>query len=645
MDFETLDWRTFPELLEDNGISWKVYQNEISMDTGFEGEEDAWLSNFTDNNLEFHKQYHIRLHRRHLDFLERMAASLPAEIEALRKKLDALPTGDPATENDRRLFAEKEKKWKALQEEMKTNNRAAWEKLSEREKDIHRKAFTTNEGDPDFHRLEELTYSDNGTERSMLVPKGDVLYQFRQDVNNGSLPTVSWLVAPQHFSDHPSSPWYGAWYVSEVLDILTRNPEVWKKTIFILTYDENDGYFDHVPPFVAPHSHKPGTGKVSEGIDTRTEFVTLEQEKERKGFPSAYDRESAVGLGYRVPLVIASPWSRGGFVNSQVFDHTSSLRLLEAFVSKKTGRPVMETNISSWRRTVCGDLSSAFRPYNGEPVPEPEFLSRNEVLESIHQAQFKKLPSDYKLLSPDAVARMREDLYSSPDMPRQEKGIRPSCALPYELYADGGLAADKKHFGIRFAAASEVFGSAASGSPFQVYAPGKYRMRNDPARFESVRTWSYAVKAGDRLEDRWPLAGFEQEQYWLRVYGPNGFFREFRGDAGDPLLDMACRYASAAGSKKALTGNISLRLRNLAPVPYTIEIRDNAYKTGSVKKILGKAGTASDRQVILLELSGSHQWYDFSVRVQGFERFGKRYAGRVETGRPGFSDPFMGGML
>jgi phospholipase C len=72
---------------------------------------------------------------------------------------------------------------------------------------------------------------------------------------------------PCNFSDHPGAPWYGAWYVSEVMDILTNKPEVWKKTIFILCYDENDGYFDHVPPYVVPHPGNPATGLVSEGID------------------------------------------------------------------------------------------------------------------------------------------------------------------------------------------------------------------------------------------------------------------------------------------------------------------------------------------------------------------------------------------
>src|SRR5690606_35796175 len=119
---------------------------------------------------------------------------------------------------------------------------------------------------PKYHQTETLNYLDGGEARPAKVPAGDVLYDFRKAVGSGNLPTVTWLVAPQKSSDHPSAPWYGAWYVSEVLDILTKNPEVWKKTIFILNYDENDGYFDHITPFVPPNPNDEREGKVSSGI-------------------------------------------------------------------------------------------------------------------------------------------------------------------------------------------------------------------------------------------------------------------------------------------------------------------------------------------------------------------------------------------
>jgi phospholipase C len=396
MDYGTLKWTTFPERLEALGIPWKCDQNEMSIDTGFRGEEDPWLSNFQDNPLEFFAQYDIQAHERHVQFLKTQAKTT-------------------------------------------TPNAAASNPL-------HRKAFDTNTGDPHYRELEASTYDDNGTQRTMNVPKGDILHQFRQDVSSGQLPTVSWLSAPENFSDHPSAPWYGAWYVSEVLDILTQHPELWKKTIFILAYDENDGYFDHVPPFTAPHPDRPATGKVSAGIDTRVDFVTLEQEKERNGFPEKFERESSIGLGFRVPLVIASPWTRGGWVNSQVFDHTSTLQFLEKFLSHKTGRTVTEPNISDWRRLVCGDLTSVFRPWHGEVVAQPEFLPRTTFLEGIHKAQFKKLPDTFKALTPEEIDTFSRTPSQSAHRTKQEPGTKPSCALPYQLQVDGTLSGDKTKF-------------------------------------------------------------------------------------------------------------------------------------------------------------------------------------------------------
>jgi phospholipase C len=640
-DFGTLDWTTFPERLEDNSISWKCYQNEISVGVGFEGEEDAWLANFTDNNLEFFKQYNVKLHNEHLIYLKKRLLQLPGLIEKQQTEINALPADDAKLLKLNKQLQQLTDELHAIQKDSPLLEAGAFDRLSEREKSIHLKAFSTNKADPEYHKLTTLKYNDAGTEREMQVPKGDVLYQFREDVKTGNLPTVSWLTASENFSDHPGAPWYGAWYVSEVLDILTKNPEVWKKTIFILTYDENDGYFDHIPPFVAPHSHKEGTGKVSGGIDTRVEFVTLEQELARDGFPTKYDRENAIGLGYRVPMVIASPWSRGGYVNSEVFDHTSCLQFLEKFINQKTGKKIKEENISDWRRTVCGDLTSVFRPYNGEKIPNPVFLAKDEFVEGIHKAQFKKLPSEFKQLTPDEVALIKKDAKASPYMPKQEKGIKPSCALPYQLYADGRLSEDRKSFEIRFKAADDVFGKQAAGAPFNVYAPGKYASFNDPHTMEDVRTWSYAVKAGDSLLDVWPLDAFENSNYHLRTYGPNGFYREFTGNVKDPGLLVDFRYQEA---DKKLTGNIVLTFSIYdTNMPLTVEVTDHSYGSGTKQMIVQQESFAP--QTMLLSLVKNHGWYDFSVKVKGFGSFEKRYAGRVETGNHSYSDPLMGGVI
>jgi phospholipase C len=169
------------------------------------------------------------------------------------------------------------------------------------------------------------------------APKGSPLYskavlrgpegQFEYDARNDQLPAVSWIIPTSFQSEHPDHmPADGAAFVASKIDAIAANPDVWAKTVFILNYDENDGIFDHV----APPSPPAGTAR---------EFVN--------GLP--------IGGGFRVPCILISPWTSGGWVCSQPFDHTSVLQFLEQF----TG--VREANISDWRRSTFGDLTSAFR--------------------------------------------------------------------------------------------------------------------------------------------------------------------------------------------------------------------------------------------------------------------------------------------
>ncbi len=172
---------------------------------------------------------------------------------------------------------------------------------------------------------------------------GDALYErglkarpagaFEADARAGKLPKVSWIIPTSTASEHPKyRPADGAAFIASKINAIAENPEVWSKTAFILNYDENDGLFDHVVPPLPP------TG-------TTDEFVG--------GLP--------IGGGYRVPCIVVSPWTVGGWVATEQFDHTSCLRLLERF----TG--VREPNISQWRRDTFGDLTSVFRSPGGRP--------------------------------------------------------------------------------------------------------------------------------------------------------------------------------------------------------------------------------------------------------------------------------------
>jgi phospholipase C len=618
-------WKTYPERLEENNVSWKIYQNDISVDSLMTGEEDYWLNNFTDNPIEFFKQYNVKLSERYINFIEKKSASLPAEIGVLEKKLAAKSASNKDYKEIQDQLKQRNEQLEKVTKEKVIYTREKYNQLSTFEKNIHEKAFTSNMKDPHYHDLEPLKYKDGEIDREINIPKGDVLYQFREDVEKGNLPTVSWIVAPEAFSDHPGSAWFGAWYVSEVMAILTKNPEVWKKTILVLTYDENDGYFDHLPPFVAPNPHDAATGKTSPTIDTKVDFVTMAQEQATRTDKKNM-REGPIGIGYRVPMVIASPWSRGGYVNSQVFDHSSSLQFLEKFLAHKTGKKIEETNISAWRRAVCGDLSSVFRPYKGEKIAVPVALDKDLFIESIHKAKFKNPPADYKKLSAEEIEAINTKERDSPNIPAQEKGIRPANALPYEMYADGKLNANKDMFEIAFESGKPLFGDKAVGVPFMVYAI----YRND------VKVRSYVLLPTDRIKDSWKISDFENSNYHLEVHGPNGFFRSFKGNKNDAAIDIFCSYPIARSAGK-LTGSIALNFQSNDDLICNIEITDHYTKISQTKQL-----DAHSRSPELFDLSKNYGWYEVSIKVKGNDAFEKRYAGKVETGKESFTDPMMG---
>ena len=183
--------------------------------------------------------------------------------------------------------------------------------------------------------------------------------QFEHDARNDNLPTVSWIIPTSGQSEHPAYiPASGADFLASKLDAVAANPDVWAKTLYIINYDENDGLFDHVPPPTPP-------------AGTPDEFVD--------GLP--------IGGGIRVPCFLVSPWTVGGFVASESFDHTSVLQLLELI----TG--VAEPNVSAWRRQTFGDFTSALgfspaRRFPALPATKPDFFTAEQEVETLPAATF-----------------------------------------------------------------------------------------------------------------------------------------------------------------------------------------------------------------------------------------------------------------
>ena len=447
-----------------------------------------------------------------------------------------------------------------------------------------------------------------GKGNAALAAKGiatqhlDVLLK---DVKAGTLPSVSWVISPAKDSEHPgpSSPAQGADYVARVLEALTSNPDVWAKTVLLVNYDENDGFFDHAPPPAPPS--RGADGKVLGGstVDTAGEYHTVRIDSEKSA-----ERDDLIGrpygLGPRVPLFVVSPFARGGWVNSEVFDHTSVIR----FIEKRFG--VVEPNISAWRRAVCGDLTSCF-----------DFKTPN--------ADLAALPETGDLAGKAALLDKR----TTPPTPvglvalAQKSGQRLARALPYAFSVEdvGGNGALRLRFGN---------GGGAGGV---LHAYDLLRTDAPPRR--------YTVGAGGRLEDEWPGGPYD-----VAVYGPNGFFRRFSGVSGErpavtltglveDLTPSALDPANPARKHAALQMTVSASASTKRAV-INVRATQKTYSLSHWQVALMPKGAAAQNRWSL-GLSGG--WYEFTLNSDTHTGWRMHVAGRVETGEPGLTDPVMGG--
>lgn len=558
-------WKSFPEILEEQKIPWKVYQNEISLPKGMSGEQEAWLGNFTDNPLEWFSRFHVKFSKGYYQNIPNIIAYLKTEAENNPEQKEKFNTMISELEEDKIKY-----------------HPDRYADLSQAEKNLHEKAFTINSGDPDYWNLETGQDKDGN---KLVVPKGDVLYQFRKDVETKQLPVVSWLIAPEHFSDHPGSPWYGAWYISEVLNILTQNPETWKKTIFIINYDENDGYFDHVLPFAPPvNPSQPVDMNGADGV----EYVNRAQEYMSTRNLRDYEKiEGTIGLGYRVPMIIASPWTKGGFVNSEVSDHTSVLKFLEQFIRKKFNKDVTADHISDWRRAICGDLTSAFNSSDTK-IPPMEYLDQKTYARTINSARNKPVP-DLKWYQEHELSRNLLDI--------QERGLKPSHALPYNYHVN------LEDQAIRMTNLKE------RAVPLIIYN----RKQLDADNFY----FSYALYAGQEL-----LHPMHAEPYEYEVFGPNGFYRLFKGEDKPEITVSLIHHPSK--------NEVELLMKKVGNTVHSVAIEDLYEKnkhTVSMKQ---------NEEYISFNLRKTKSWYDLRV-CSGNTVW--QFAGRLETGKPSVSDP------
>jgi phospholipase C len=429
---------------------------------------------------------------------------------------------------------------------------------------------------------------------------GGWLERFSSDIKRGLLPSVSWILPSQLWSEHPSgsSALQGAEFTSHVLDALTANPEVWSRTALFLTFDENDGLFDHVPPPAPPSYHPGGTLAGKSTLDLRGMYFNTAPDTAVPA-PNKYlhpdDNVSGSvrpwGLGPRVPMYVISPWSRGGWVNSQVFDHTSVGQFLEKRFS------ITVPAISPWHRAICGDLTTCF------DFGEPSRTSIN--LPIVASSSARVAAAEARLPKPTPPT-------AEPFTPYQEPGIRPSRALPYELHVHSQLSAGLLKLTFR--------NTGKQGAVFHVY--DRLHLDRIPRR--------YTVEVGKSLADEWFLHS-DDARYDLWVYGPNGFVREFRGVLN--ASGQAQAHPEVQLKYDIDHRAIELIATNAGPSETTLIVRANPYRSDGPWTLRIPRGQRVTRR---WSLTASHQWYDLAVSGEHFER---RFAGHMETGVDSYSDP------
>lgn len=399
-----------------------------------------------------------------------------------------------------------------------------------------------------------------------------VLAQFIADCQSGALPAVSWVVAPYLYTEHPlGRPADGAAYVQTMLNAIWSNPSLAANTVVFIDYDENDGFYDHLVPPAAPEG-------------TPGEFLPATQPGFR-GQPPASGPMVPIGLGPRVPMTVVSPWSHGGWVNSEVFDHTSVLRFLELW----TG--VQEPNITAWRRSICGDLTSAF-----------DFGSPSFAVPQLPDTAALRVQANQQTLLPQPTPPPAGQ--QAP--PVQAKGSAKARALPYQPLANVGLGN-----GQVVVQMSNDGTRALQLSVYAHHAVSENVQRIDvSAHGSSAATVPFDAATG---------------AYNIEIHGPNGFLRIAAGAAAHTAVEATL---DLVGTR------LRLSIRNTTGQSQSVNVSG---LHGNPHRL--DIGSGITETVMLDPIQKNHGWYDLTVTLDGQAEFTRRFAGHVEDGNASRTGP------
>ncbi len=519
-----VDWKSYPEKLEELGIEWKFYQD------GLTWTDDAFAGNYGDNTLEYFKRY-------------------------------------------------------------RTNGTSIYEK--------------------------------NQSVNSVLRTDASKPSQFEQDILDNKLPEVSWIVAPEAFTEHPKyPPHFGEYYIHEILRAFAANKKVWHKTLFLINYDENGGFFDHVLPPTPPLDS--GHGKTSPGI-TLTPKGTVNSE-------TSIQRADPIGMGPRVPMLVISPWSAGGRVNSETFDHTSVIRFLDKWLiarGKQAADAPAFSTISSWRQAIAGDLTSTFDFRRTRTEGLDKLIAPGEkamMLTEANRTSARAAAAEGAHFTP-GIADVKADAHAGKPIGSKQDQTR--CEIlpigyDFQVYFRFGSHSDGKK-----RVEWVIRNRGPLGAAFYVTP---YSRTDAPSWYYSVE----GVKSGGGPIEVTDYAQIANGVYAHAIHGPNGYLFEFFGNSLDTQqtqLPNIMEMKSADDGKK-----LQIVFEKWQTASGKLKLID-AYS--GTEQVIDKAKEVSGTTTV--EIATKDGWYDVAV-VDGVNanNFLRRYAGHLENGKIGKSDPAIG---
>jgi phospholipase C len=286
-------------------------------------------------------------------------------------------------------------------------------------------------------------------------------------------------------------------------------------------------------------------------------------------------------------MIICSPWTRGGFIDSNTYDHTSMLRFLETWAG------VAAPNITPWRRSVTGDLTAAFDFAN----PDFSVPSLPDTVPLITQSDAEK---SFPAVSPPAEGAQVA--------PAQEPGTRthrPSGHMPQadvtinrSSYTVTATMSNTGPVGVSLCVVPDKY-ATASATPFTVV-----NGTNKTYTYTATRKNSYG--------------------YAFSIYGPDRFVRSFAGKviAANTTTGQIPRVSATPVSGTSPSLQLTLANDGTTAITYTLTPNDYAGTTQTVSVAASSSSTVSWP-------ADPEGYYDVIITASTTDGFTRRYAGRV----------------